>query len=68
MCFSFSVFFCLRFFSFLLVFFCLRFFSFFLFFTLERVKGIARNGRSRHRPTKVLEFIKVNLATTKASK
>ena len=51
-----------------------RFFSIFLvfcfkkrFFTFGQVKGNARYGRSRHRPTKVFEFCKANHAILKVA-
>ena len=42
---------------FLILFYCF-FFVFSRFFAFGQVKGNARDGRSRHRPTKVFEFVK----------
>ena len=38
------------------------------FFTFGKVEGDARCGRSRHRPAKVFELVKFNLATLKVAK
>ena len=42
-----------------------HFFVFEKFFAFGQAKGNARHGGSRHRPTKVFEFVKFNLATLK---
>ena len=56
----------MRFFSF---FFCLRFFSFFVFFfSLHSGRPKERHGRSRHRPTKVFEFVKLILRPRRSQK